>query len=92
MTLRNNHIHIITLLTLAITGSVQAQDSSEQDELNQFMELLEQQTSLATKSRLNADFVPGMLSVLTAEQMQRRGSSLAHSGLGRARALVRLRP
>ncbi len=70
---RKNHIPIITLLTLAIAGGVQAQDSSEQDELNQFMNLLEQQTSLATDTRINADFVPGMLSVLSAEQMERRG-------------------
>ena len=73
MTLRKNHIPIITLLTLAIAGGVQAQDSSEQNELNQFMNLLEQQTSLATDTRINADYVPGMLSVLSAEQMERRG-------------------
>ena len=73
MTLGKNHIHIITLLTLAIAGGAQAQDSSEQDELNQFMHLLEQQTSLATDTRINADYVPGMLSVLSAEQMERRG-------------------
>ena len=73
MTLGKNHIHIITLLTLAIAGGAQAQESSEQDELNQFMSLLEQQTSLATDTRINADYVPGMLSVLGAEQMERRG-------------------
>jgi hypothetical protein len=69
VTLGKNHIHIIILLTFAIAGGAQAQDSSEQDELNQFMNLLEQQTSLATETRINADFVPGMLSVLSAEQM-----------------------
>lgn len=73
MTLGKNHIHIITLLTFAFAGGAQAQDSSEQDELNQFMNLLEQQTSLATDTRINADFVPGMLNVLSAEQMERRG-------------------
>ena len=73
MTLRKNPIPIITLLTLAIAGGVQAQDSSEQNELNQFMNLLDQQTSLATDTRINADYVPGMLSVLSAEQMERRG-------------------
>jgi iron complex outermembrane receptor protein len=73
VTLRKNPIPIITLLTLAIAGGVQAQDSSEQNELNQFMNLLDQQTSLATDTRINADYVPGMLSVLSAEQMERRG-------------------
>jgi len=73
VTLRKNYLPFITLLTFAIAGSVQAQNSSEEDELNQFMNLLEQQTTIATKTRLNADFVPGMLNVLSAEQMQHRG-------------------
>ncbi|UCH40589.1 MAG: TonB-dependent receptor, partial [Gammaproteobacteria bacterium] len=66
-------IHLITLLVLFTGSCARAQDSTEQDELNQFMQLLEQQTTLATQTRLNADFVPGMLSVLEDDQMQRRG-------------------
>ena len=66
-------IHLFTLLVLFTGTCARAQDSTEQDELNQFMQLLEQQTTLATQTRLNADFVPGMLSVLEADQMQRRG-------------------
>ncbi|MDH3536724.1 MAG: Plug domain-containing protein, partial [Gammaproteobacteria bacterium] len=71
MTLKTNKAILILLLTLA--GSALAQDPSEQDEMEQLLQLLDQQTSLATETRLNADFVPGMLSVLSAEQMQRRG-------------------
>lgn len=63
----------ITLLTLFSGTCARAQDSSEQEEFNQLLNLLEQQTTLATKTRLNADFVPGMLSVFDAEQLQRRG-------------------
>ncbi len=66
-------IYLITLLALFSGTCARAQDASEEDELNQFLNLLEQQTTLATKTRLNADFVPGMLSVLNAEQLQRRG-------------------
>ena len=65
--------HLTALLALFASYCVMAQDSTEEDELNQFLDLLNQQTSIATKTRLNADFVPGMLSVLDAEQMQRRG-------------------
>jgi len=64
---------LITLLALVASSYAMAQDTSEADELDQFLDLLNQQTSLATNTRLNADFVPGMLSVLDAEQMQRRG-------------------
>jgi iron complex outermembrane receptor protein len=65
--------HLTALLALLASGCAMAQDSTEEDELNQFLDLLNQQTSIATNTRLNADFVPGMLSVLDAEQMQRRG-------------------
>lgn len=64
---------LIILLLFTLAAGAQAQDSAAEDEMSQFLELLEQQTSLATQTRLNADFVPGMFSVLDAEQMQRRG-------------------
>ncbi len=66
-------IHLITLLALFGGSCARAQDVAEEDELNQFLNLLEQQTTLATRTRLNADFVPGMVSVLNAGQLQRRG-------------------
>ena len=72
MTLKRIKIFIPTLL-MTLASSVWAQDSSEQDEMKQFLNLLEQQTSLATQTRLNADYVPGMFSVIYSEQMQRRG-------------------
>jgi iron complex outermembrane receptor protein len=72
----------ITLLTLFSGSYAWAQDSSDQEELNQLLNLLEQQTTLATKTRLNADFVPGMLSVFNAEQLQRRGFRTVWEALG----------
>ncbi len=64
---------LIFLLLLALAGGAQAQESGTDDEMSQFLNLLEQQTSLAKQTRLNADFVPGMFSVLDAEKMHRRG-------------------
>ena len=81
MTLIKNSIYLIILLALT-AGGASAQESSGQDELDQFLKLLEQQTSLATTTRLNADFVPGMLSVLDYEQMQRRGFRILWEALG----------
>jgi len=65
--------HLTALLALLASCCAMAQSSTEEDELNQFLDLLNQQTSIATNTRLNSDFVPGMLSVLDAEQMQDRG-------------------
>ncbi|MGE0081104.1 MAG: TonB-dependent receptor plug domain-containing protein, partial [Thiohalomonadaceae bacterium] len=48
-----------------------AQDASgERDSL---LALLEEQTALATKTRLNADYVPGILSVLHGRDLELRG-------------------
>lgn len=62
----------MTLLALAGARSATAQQSDDAD-LGQLLEILEQQTTLATNSRLNADFVPGMVSVLSARDLERRG-------------------
>ena len=69
----NTIILLCLWLTILVSTSVRAQEVDEQDELTRFMNLLQQQTELATESRLNADFVPGIVSVLSAEQMQQRG-------------------
>jgi len=61
------------LLAISVSGAAGAQDADVDAELAEFMRLLEQQTSLATNTRLNADFVPGIVSVLDAAQLRRRG-------------------
>ncbi len=70
---RLTSIPLIVLLAALTVGPANAQENTETDELGQLLELLNQQTTLATQSRLNADFVPGMISVLNAEQLRRRG-------------------
>lgn len=64
---------LLLFWTIITAGTLQAQDSSDQDEMDQFLQLLQEQTTLATQTRLNADFVPGMFTVLSAEQLQQRG-------------------
>ena len=68
-----NKLHLVAALALIASVCARAQESGEVDEMSRFLELLEQQTTLATRTRLNADFVPGMLSVLNAEQIASRG-------------------
>ena len=70
--------YLITSLLLAPL-SIYAQDGAlelsagdEAKELTQLLELLQEQTSLATKSRLNADYVPGMITVLHGEEVSGR--------------------
>lgn len=45
----------------------------ESKELQQLLDLLQEQTSLATKNRLNADYVPGMITVLHGDDLINKG-------------------
>ena len=65
---------IVTAIIFLLAGYSYAQEKpTEEDEYLQFLALLEEQTSLATQTRMNADFVPGMVSVIAAEEMLSRG-------------------
>ena len=70
---RKYFIPAFVLLAQLATQDSRAQDGAADSELGELLEILNQQTTLATNTRLNADFVPGMVSVLTAEQLARRG-------------------
>lgn len=48
-------------------------EDNESKELEQLLELLQEQTLLATKTRLNADYVPGMMSVLHGDELENKG-------------------
>jgi iron complex outermembrane receptor protein len=66
------------LFISAATLPVQAETSfdpplSEQEEIARLMAVIDEQTEIATKSRLNADFVPGIVTVLRGSDLELRG-------------------
>jgi len=61
------------LSIFAQDGTVSSSAVNETNDLNQLLKLLQQQTSLATKSRLNADYVPGMITVLHGNELSNKG-------------------
>ncbi|WP_455221616.1 TonB-dependent receptor plug domain-containing protein [Kaarinaea lacus] len=50
--------------------------------LKELIQLLDQETELATKSKMNVDFVPGMMSVLHGKDMLARGVENVYQALG----------
>ena len=71
---RAKHYSLAFVLLASVAATeVRSQDEYGDAELDELLAILNQQTTLATRTRLNADFVPGMVSVLTSEQLQRRG-------------------
>ncbi|OQX00553.1 MAG: hypothetical protein BWK80_61580, partial [Desulfobacteraceae bacterium IS3] len=51
----------------------QKHDSEDQEEQLRLLEVIEKHTEIDTKTRLNADFVPGIVSVLYGDELQARG-------------------
>ncbi|MCP4659689.1 MAG: TonB-dependent receptor [bacterium] len=47
--------------------------TEDEAELDRLLEILEKHTAIATKTKLNADFVPGMVSVLYGDELEARG-------------------
>ncbi|WP_208599557.1 TonB-dependent receptor plug domain-containing protein [Desulfospira joergensenii] len=50
-----------------------ADETGDEKELEDLLHILDKYTELATKSKLNADFVPGMVTVLNGDDLQARG-------------------
>ena len=75
------------VLTLLIPLVVRAADAPEpaagaDPELRDLLSLLDDQTQLATKTGMNADFIPGMATVLSGEDLLDRGIRTVWGALG----------
>lgn len=56
------------------SGTVGAAEGDDAAELQNLLAVLEQQTEIATKTRLNADYVPGLVTVIHAEELLALGA------------------
>lgn len=61
---------------------------SEQEELGQLLKIIEKHTEIATKTRLNADFVPGMVTVLYGDDLEAKGVETVWEALGLVPGIV----
>ncbi len=76
-------ILVATALPLAPVGALaQGQEDTpllatidDADELSQLLAILEEETSIATKTKANADFVPGIVTVLRGDELSARGAT-----------------
>ena len=60
----------LIMLLLPLTSPLYADDETQ---LNALLDLLQEQTTIATQTRLNADYVPGILTVLHGDRLERYG-------------------
>lgn len=91
-------VGLLVLLGGIISAYAQEPTSSEQDSasdtvppihkqhtdevLQELVQLLDQETELATKTKMNVDFVPGIMSVLHGKDLLARGVENVHEALG----------
>ncbi len=62
-----------TLLCLSDAGFAAA-TAKEDDQLHDLLSLLDNETELATRSGMNADFIPGMATILAGDELLLRGA------------------
>lgn len=65
-------LHLSLSLLVAAAGPAASQDS-EEAELRDLLGLLDRQTELATKTGMNADYIPGMATILSGDDLLLRG-------------------
>lgn len=74
---------LLLLSAAAATAQTpQQKPPSDDKELSDLMNILEQETDVATKTRLNSDYVPGIVTVLEGEQLEAMGVGTAAEALG----------
>jgi outer membrane receptor for ferrienterochelin and colicins len=56
--------------------------ASEEKEESDLLSILQQETEVATKTRLNSDYVPGIVTVLEGDQLEAMGIATAWEALG----------
>jgi outer membrane receptor for ferrienterochelin and colicins len=54
-------------------GSSEADVPGDEEELRRLLDIIDKHTEIATNSKLNTDYVPGMVTVLDGEDMRSRG-------------------
>lgn len=64
---------VLVLCIVTLNASQVRAQSGEDSELAALMDLLNEETDLATQSKMNADFVPGMMTVLHSDQLKSLG-------------------
>lgn len=62
--------------------AMNSEDGEDQAELLELLAVLEEETEVATKTKMNADYVPGIVTVLHGEDMEAIGARTVWEALG----------
>src|SRR5688572_3349271 len=69
----NAHGWLALALAAAFAAPAVAQDEGDDEEFAELLDVLSEETEVATKTRMNSDYVPGIVTVLDARTLQATG-------------------
>lgn len=72
---------LVIALLIALSARADA-PQSEEKELADLLNIVQQETDVATKTRLNSDYVPGIVTVLEGDELEALGVRTAGEALG----------
>jgi len=72
----------IALVFVAVAAAAQTSHSSDDKEMQELLSIVQQETAVATKTRLNSDYVPGNVTVLESDELNALGIRTAGEALG----------
>jgi iron complex outermembrane receptor protein len=73
---------LLLALPLFAVDADQQQQKGEEKELADLLSIVKQETDVATKTRMNSDYVPGIVSVLEGDDLEALGIATAGEALG----------
>lgn len=72
----------LTLSALALTAAPAAAQSDDEELLNELMAVVDEGTAVATQTRMNVDYVPGMVTVLEGSLLASLGARTVLDAMG----------
>src|SRR5947209_8179722 len=73
---------LLVALPLFAIDADQQQQKGEEKELDDLLSIVKQETDVATKTRMNSDYVPGIVTVLEGDELEALGVTTVGEALG----------
>ncbi|HEV8269586.1 MAG TPA: TonB-dependent receptor, partial [Thermoanaerobaculia bacterium] len=80
----------VVLAAILAAGSARAQETTSSEEA-QLLAILSEETAIATKTRMNSDFVPGIVTVLHGDELEALGVETAWEALSLVPGMMAVR-
>jgi outer membrane receptor protein involved in Fe transport len=81
-------VALLVALPLSAADADPQQQKGEEKELAELLSIVKQETDVATKTRMNSDYVPGIVTVLEGDDLEALGIATAGEALGLVPGLV----